>query len=344
MTELEEADVAVATTATTIPAEFASFLAQNDIDPAIYAHSPPRYFFSLHLAEDDAVVKAGAQPQGMVPGFYRASRSVPFSASRLYREGRLLPMDLSSGLAVHLLALQSGDHVLDLCCAPGGKLVLAGLLLRDGGSVTGVDLAPHRLATCRALVKKYRLPRVRLFCADGASFDERVVLVEGDGHAPLEHASLEHPPALRPFHETTAYRKRRVTRTARCYDKVLVDAQCTHDGSVKHVRKQMDAAWRGFDLTQFEPARLAELHALQLALLQNGFRLLRPGGILVYSTCSLSRGQNEEVVREFLRSEADVRPLPFVAGADASCAGGQLRLAPPAVDSGFFIFRCMRVN
>ena len=53
------------------------------------------------------------------------------------------------------------------------------------------------------------------------------------------------------------------------------------------------------------------------SLLRNGFRLLRPGGRLVYSTCSFSLRQNEEVVQWLLDSEAEARLVPAALPASA---------------------------
>lgn len=123
--------------------------------------------------------------------------------------------------------------------------------------------------------------------------------------------------------------------------KVLVDAECTHDGSVKHIAKfheqwgtetmeqRMPTLRDGTEevrrLTQqhcpktftksyefvlivkrnhvkrgwfqlrkaYVNSRCGELLDLQLRLLQNGFACLRPGGVLVYSTCSFTTAQNE---------------------------------------------------
>ncbi|RUS23894.1 hypothetical protein BC938DRAFT_474447 [Jimgerdemannia flammicorona] len=82
-------------------------------------------------------------------------------------------MDVSSGVAVHALELNPDDHVLDLCCAPGAKLCMIANLLASGtGTVTGVDISPHRAATCRSLVRRYKAgARARLFVADGTVFN-----------------------------------------------------------------------------------------------------------------------------------------------------------------------------
>jgi len=90
-------------------------------------------------------------------------------------------------------------------------------------------------------------------------------------------------------------------QTEPLYDRVLVDAECTHDGSVRHISKFKDWGWHTFASRVLNQDRLRTLPALQRRLLLNGYLRLRPGGTLVYSTCSLCRAQNEEVVEWFLR-------------------------------------------
>lgn len=86
------------------------------------------------------------------------------------------------------------------------------------------------------------------------------------------------------------------TRLDRClrgeqFDRVLVDAPCSNTGVM---RRRPDLRWR---LTAAEITRLAEL---QRRLLQRAAEFVRPGGVLVYSTCSLEREENEAVLETFL--------------------------------------------
>ncbi|XP_057718902.1 uncharacterized protein LOC130933303 [Arachis stenosperma] len=89
------------------------------------------------------------------------------------------------------------------------------------------------------------------------------------------------------------------------YDKVLVDAECTHDGSVKHIHKFENWGWGTFQRRVLDAERTHNLHVLQLNLLRNGFRLLKVGGSLVYSTSSLTLVQNEDVVEHFLKENVN---------------------------------------
>lgn len=117
------------------------------------------------------------------------------------------------------------------------------------------------------------------------------------------------------------------------FDRVLVDAECSTDGAVRHIKlrhHQQNEDIRGNNLNSQTKSRnhdytqnhkltdgtkLAKLVDLQKRLIQSGFTLLRPGGVLVYSTCSLATEQNEDVVSWLLQTydEAFVIPVKFKA-------------------------------
>lgn len=80
---------------------------------------------------------------------------------------------------------------------------------------------------------------------------------------------------------------------AESFDRILIDAPCSNTGVI---RRRIDVRWR---LTEEDFARMP---AQQLALLRRCATLLKPGGTLVYSTCSLEREENEEVLAEVAQS------------------------------------------
>ena len=84
-------------------------------------------------------------------------------------------------------------------------------------------------------------------------------------------------------------------------DRVLVDAPCTGLGTL---RRNPDLKWR-----QSETA-LAELNAKQKSILDAAASLVKPGGRLVYGTCSLLREENEEIVDAFLAAHPDFQLVP----------------------------------
>jgi 16S rRNA C967 or C1407 C5-methylase (RsmB/RsmF family) len=98
------------------------------------------------------------------------------------------------------------------------------------------------------------------------------------------------------------------------FDYVLVDAECSTDGSLKHVQQRAvktgvtDAVAQNLTLT--DPEQLESLVKLQKTLISSGFNLLKPGGVLLYSTCSLSTHQNENVVKWLLEKETNAFIIP----------------------------------
>lgn len=108
------------------------------------------------------------------------------------------------------------------------------------------------------------------------------------------------------------------------FDKVLVDAPCTGMGVI---RRNPDAKWR------FSPSDPGRLARLQGAILRNAWESVRPGGLLVYCTCTVLREENEQVIESFLRErpEADpVRdpPAGWPGPGEAWSRDGYLRLLP----------------
>jgi len=107
------------------------------------------------------------------------------------------------------------------------------------------------------------------------------------------------------------------------FDKVLVDAPCTGMGVI---RRNPDGKWR------FRPEETKGMARLQGAILRHAWASVRPGGLLVYCTCSPLREEDEEVVRPFLSESPDASVESFPTGwpgpPDAWTPDGFLRLSP----------------
>jgi len=71
------------------------------------------------------------------------------------------------------------------------------------------------------------------------------------------------------------------------FDRILVDAPCSGTGTLG---RNPEIKWK------LKPEDLADLHRRQVAILRNALEVLAPGGVLVYSTCSLEEEENERVV------------------------------------------------
>ena len=117
-------------------------------------------------------------------------------------------------------------------------------------------------------------------------------------------------------------------------DTVIADVPCSGLGII---RKKPDIRYK--DLQEMKA-----LPALQLQILKNQARYVRPGGVLLYSTCTLVRAENESVLEAFLKENLDFSleklPLPGVFPENNS---GMLVLVPGEYDTdGFFIAKLRR--
>ena len=111
------------------------------------------------------------------------------------------------------------------------------------------------------------------------------------------------------------------------YDRVLVDAPCTGLGAL---RRRPEARWRR------TPGDLAELTALQRRLLARALEVVRPGGLVLYVTCSPHLAETEAVVADVQRLGGRVVPIgecPELDLPPGSIAGPHLRLWPAEHDT-----------
>ena len=117
-------------------------------------------------------------------------------------------------------------------------------------------------------------------------------------------------------------------------DVVLVDVPCSGYGII---RKKPDIRYK-------DPDAMKQLPQLQLDILKAQAKSVKPGGVLLYSTCTLVRRENEGVVEKFLKAEPEFQLEPLaLPGAFPKNETGMLRLLPGEYDTdGFFIAKMRR--
>lgn len=131
------------------------------------------------------------------------------------------------------------------------------------------------------------------------------------------------------------------------FDRVLIDAPCSTEGRFRVDEPETFAYW--------SPAKIRSMAAKQTALLDSAVRCVRPGGVVVYSTCSFAPEENEAVVTRVLeRHDLEVEPIEAeVPGAipglgeweghvfDPALADA-MRVLPDGTWEGFFVVRLRR--
>ena len=260
--------------------------------------------------------------------FFQIPASYSLNSDLLYKTGQIIGIDAASVASVWALQLEPGLTCLDTCCAPGMKLAVIKDAIGELGTAVGLDISEHRLDVCYNLMKRFGYPTLLesifkvgpgwnidingAFNSESCEVDlfEKIRMRRKSGSRKirLKKQKIENSSFTSPFQMR--------------YDRVLVDAQCTHDGSEKHNEKhnREDGFWKKHSKSE-KPRqhydtndKLESLIALQRKLILNGFRMLVPGGLLVYSTCSLQSEQNQEVVQYLLGEvgdEATPGSLPF---------------------------------
>ncbi len=162
--------------------------------------------------------------------------------------------DMATLLAPSLLAPQEGEHIADLCAAPGGKSLVLGEMLKGTGSLFCTDRSEAKLPRLRQNL--WSLPNVEIAALDAAS------------HAFLEAA----------------------------FDAILLDVPCSNTGVIRRKPDVREA---------FSTHRLTEVMEIQRRILDNVAHAVKPGGRLVYSTCSIEADENQIQVQDFLRRHPD---------------------------------------
>lgn len=221
---------------------------------------------------------------------------------------------LSSMLSVDVLSPQKDETVLDMCASPGSKTTQIAQIMDNTGTIIANDPAGRRLG-----ILKFHIERLGVLnCVVTNYFGQNFPIKDGNGG---------------PLH----------------IDRALVDAPCTGEGRYR----KPDCPYSDEEIENHYSARaVAKLSKVQRAVILKGFDLLKHGGVMVYSTCTYSPEENEEVVEYLLKNrrgayleDITLRGLKTAEGITAFRGKGftgdmkkAVRIYPHFIDSwGFFI-------
>uniref|UniRef100_A0A6P7FLK9 Methyltransferase NSUN6 n=1 Tax=Diabrotica virgifera virgifera TaxID=50390 RepID=A0A6P7FLK9_DIAVI len=190
------------------------------------------------------------------------SGCVPISES-LLPVGDILLQNIPSIVCVHNLNPKPGDVVLDMCASPGNKTTHIAELMQNKGILIAIDKTPKKVAQLQK--------RCEDFGAKVYSFQADSTAIISDT---LSSKNVIDGPPFAP----------------QSFDKILLDAPC----SVLGKRPQLANRSSENEIKSFVP--------LQRKLFENAAKLLKPGGIMVYSTCTITLSENEGIVAWALKS------------------------------------------
>ncbi|XP_028425841.1 putative methyltransferase NSUN6 isoform X3 [Perca flavescens] len=164
--------------------------------------------------------------------------------------------NLPSVVVGHVLGPRPGERILDMCAAPGGKTCHIAALMRDQGEVVALDRIRNKIDRIHQNAQMLHLRSIKVYCFNSTQ------AVSSD---PAQEA--EGPPF-----------------PPESFDRVLLDAPCSGLGQ----RPSMSCTWSLKEICSYQP--------LQRKLFHAAVQLLRKGGVLVYSTCTVTLAENEEQV------------------------------------------------
>ncbi|EHB07998.1 Putative methyltransferase NSUN6 [Heterocephalus glaber] len=169
----------------------------------------------------------------------------------------LFLQNLPSAVVTHVLNPQPGEKILDLCAAPGGKTTHIAALMHDQGEVIALDKIANKVEKIKQNALLLGLNSIKAFCFDGTKALKLDEIEDTEGTPPFSPES---------------------------FDRILLDAPCSGMGQ----RPNMACTWTLKEVTSYQP--------LQRKLFPVAVQLLKPGGTLVYSTCTVTLEENEEQV------------------------------------------------
>ncbi len=206
--------------------------------------------------------------------------------------GYVYSQSLASMLPVLAMKPRKNEKILDLCAAPGSKTTQIAQHMQNTGVIIANDIHYKRL---KALASNLQRCGV---------MNTLVIQKRGEKLYKLTNEK---------------------------FDKVLVDAPCSGEGTVR----KDESAWNNWSY-----GKVSYFSKLQKKLIVSAFNMLKPNGILVYSTCTLAPEENESVI-DYLLSKFDNAKLEKI-------KIGGVKLRPGIVEFGKFRFseevkKCVRV-
>jgi 16S rRNA (cytosine967-C5)-methyltransferase len=271
--------------------ETEAFLAANNAVAPITVQVNPLKTTPEALKAELSDADVSVKEHEWVPGCFELSGTGDLTALKAFKEGKFLVQDPAARLVSMIADVQSGQNILDVCAAPGGKSFSAAFMMKDQGRIQSCDLHENKLVRIRESAARLGITCIETAPADG---------------------------------------RKQNTEWVEKFDTVLVDAPCSGLGII---RKKPDTRYKKAD-------DLFTLPVIQSAILENASTYVRPGGLLIYSTCTILPEENEQVVTAFLAEHPDFVMESFTLPQPMGSINGQLTLWPQRHDTdGFYICR-----
>ncbi|CAL4160001.1 unnamed protein product, partial [Meganyctiphanes norvegica] len=200
----------------------------------------------------------------------------------------LFLQNLPSVVCSHVLCPPPHSVVLDMCAAPGGKTTHIATLMKNTGLVIAIDRSQARINQIETRARSLDLSNIKTFCYDSS----KIILISRnqtiDSQLKTKKMSLE---------ECTNKNVHQISPPflPLSFDYILLDAPCSGLGQ----RPQL--------ATKMSLKCLKSFPVMQRKLFENAVQLLRVGGKLVYSTCTIVAEENEMMVKWALQKYKEIK-------------------------------------
>ncbi len=212
-------------------------------------------------------------PTAYSPIALRIEGHVRLGGTSVFRDGLVEVQDEASQLVALLCDAHPGMTVVDFCAGAGGKTLALAAMMADERDNKNREI-DGTLIACDVFSRRLQRMRARLHRAGAESVIRHTLTSEED-----------------PW----------VEENAGIADRVLLDVPCTGSGTW---RRHPEAKWR------LRPEDLEDARSVQRRILANAAQLVKPGGQLIYATCSLLREENEDQTDWFTENVPGFAQLP----------------------------------
>lgn len=234
------------------------YLSEQEIDELISSFSGKEhkgfYLNTNKMSKEEMLLHfPNVKAHPIVPNGYLFDQDEYKLGKLVYHElGAYYIQDPSAMLVSHYLDPKPGQLILDLCAAPGGKSVMASLLMKQKGQLISNDLSKSRANVLLQNVERMGLGNVVVTSFDFKNFQKD-----------FQNA----------------------------FDGIILDAPCSGSGMFRKMSEMKD------DWTY---EKVLKNSAIQKELILMAYSMLKEGGTLMYSTCSYSYEEDEEVIEHLL--------------------------------------------
>ncbi len=170
-----------------------------------------------------------------------------------FKNGYFQVQDQGSMIVSKILDPKEGESILDVCCAPGGKLSHIAQIMKDTGKLIGWDIYEHKIDLTLKTLERLAINNTQVKLQDARKINKDL---------------------------------------KEKFDKVIVDAPCSGLGII---RRKPDIKWNKSNET------IEEITKIQKTILDTASKYVKPGGSLVYSTCTILDEENIQIIKNFIK-------------------------------------------